>query len=67
MRNSVAQRPLMVVKSPGHIDCFGEQVPHKWAVVRTRNGQIVKLFSTEPEAHEYAGEANATRLLGRRT
>ena len=57
----------MVVKSPGHIDCFGERIPDMWSVVRVRSGQIVRLFATEPEAHEFATERNAIALLGRRS
>ena len=66
MPKSVTQRPLMVVRSPGHIDRFGERVPDKWAVVRVSNGHIVRLFTTEPEAREFASERNATWLLGAR-
>jgi hypothetical protein len=65
MASRVSERPFMVVRSPGHIDRFGEQVPDKWAVVRTSSGRIVQLFGTEPEAHESASERNASRILAR--
>lgn len=66
MANSLTHRPLMVVRSPGRIDRFGERVPDKWAVVRVSNGRIVGLFGTEPEAREVASERNAAHLLGSR-
>ena len=66
MANSLTHRPLMVVRSPGHIDRFGERVPDKWAVVRVSTGRIAGLFGTEPEAREFASERNAAFLLGLR-
>jgi len=65
MSSRVSERPFMVVRSPGHIDRFGERVPDKWAVVWTSTGRIVQLFGTEPEAHECASERNADRILTR--
>ena len=65
MSSRTTERPFMVVRSPGHIDRFGERVPDKWAVVRATSGRIVELFGTEPEAREFASEQNATQLLDR--
>jgi hypothetical protein len=66
VKHSVVDRPLLVIKSLGHIDRFGERTPDRWAVTRASNGRIVKHFANEVEAQEFASEGNAAQLIGRR-